>query len=92
MRVGRSRAKVFDAERPATTFADVAGYEGAKAEIAEVGHQGRHQLAVLHGNTLGGYGKLASHLTLVPWAEMGIGLRKQRAAEGQRVRIQREQG
>ena len=34
--VGRSRAKVFDAERPHTTFADVAGYEGAKAEIAEV--------------------------------------------------------
>ncbi len=33
---GRSRAKVFDAERPSTTFADVAGYEGAKAEIAEV--------------------------------------------------------
>jgi cell division protease FtsH len=33
--VGRSRAKVFDAERPGTTFADVAGYEGAKAEIAE---------------------------------------------------------
>ena len=33
---GRSRAKVFDAERPATTFSDVAGYEGAKAEIAEV--------------------------------------------------------
>ncbi len=33
---GRSRAKVFDAERPGTTFADVAGYEGAKAEIAEV--------------------------------------------------------
>jgi len=34
--VGRSRAKVFDEERPSTTFADVAGYEGAKAEIAEV--------------------------------------------------------
>src|ERR1700722_5876776 len=34
--VGKSRAKVFDAERPGTTFADVAGYEGAKAEIAEV--------------------------------------------------------
>ncbi|HEY5986426.1 MAG TPA: ATP-dependent zinc metalloprotease FtsH [Streptosporangiaceae bacterium] len=33
---GRSRAKIFDAERPTTTFADVAGYEGAKAEIAEV--------------------------------------------------------
>jgi cell division protease FtsH len=34
--VGRSRAKVFDEERPSTTFADVAGYDGAKAEIAEV--------------------------------------------------------
>jgi cell division protease FtsH len=34
--VGRSRAKVFDAEQPKTTFADVAGYEGAKAEIKEV--------------------------------------------------------
>jgi cell division protease FtsH len=34
--IGKSRAKVFDAERPDTTFADVAGYEGAKAEIAEV--------------------------------------------------------
>ncbi len=33
---GRSKAKVFDEERPSTTFADVAGYEGAKAEIAEV--------------------------------------------------------
>jgi cell division protease FtsH len=33
---GRSRAKVFDAERPDTKFSDVAGYEGAKAEIAEV--------------------------------------------------------
>jgi cell division protease FtsH len=33
---GRSRAKVFDEERPSTTFADVAGYEGAKSEIAEV--------------------------------------------------------
>ncbi len=34
--VGRSRAKVFDEEQPSTTFADVAGYEGAKAEISEV--------------------------------------------------------
>jgi len=33
---GRSRAKIFDEERPATTFRDVAGYEGAKEEIAEV--------------------------------------------------------
>jgi cell division protease FtsH len=36
MGVGRSRAKVFDAERPQTRFNDVAGYEGAKAEITEV--------------------------------------------------------
>ena len=34
--LGRSRAKVFDAERPDTTFGDVAGYEGAKREVAEV--------------------------------------------------------
>jgi cell division protease FtsH len=34
--VGKARAKLFDAERPTTTFADVAGYEGAKAEITEV--------------------------------------------------------
>jgi cell division protease FtsH len=36
MGVGRSRAKLFDEDRPSTTFADVAGYEGAKEEIAEV--------------------------------------------------------
>ncbi len=33
---GRSRAKVFDAERPDTKFSDVAGYAGAKEEITEV--------------------------------------------------------
>ena len=34
--VGRSKAKVFDEERPKTTFADVAGYDGAKLEVREV--------------------------------------------------------
>ncbi len=34
--VGRSRARVYDTERPATTFADVAGYEGVKREVTEV--------------------------------------------------------
>jgi cell division protease FtsH len=34
--VGKSRAKVFDAEQPKTHFSDVAGYTSAKAEIAEV--------------------------------------------------------
>ncbi|HUD35550.1 MAG TPA: ATP-dependent zinc metalloprotease FtsH [Streptosporangiaceae bacterium] len=47
--VGRSRAKVFDAERPSTKFSDVAGYEGAKEEITEVvdflRNPGRYQRA-----------------------------------------------
>ena len=34
--IGRSRAKVFDAEQPKTRFADVAGYSGVKQEIVEV--------------------------------------------------------
>jgi cell division protease FtsH len=34
--VGRARAKVFDEERPSTTFADVAGYKGVKSEVSEV--------------------------------------------------------
>jgi cell division protease FtsH len=34
--VGKSKAQIFDEERPTTTFADVAGYEGAKVEIREV--------------------------------------------------------
>src|SRR5215813_116320 len=34
--IGRSNARVFDAERPQTKFADVAGYEGVKSEIGEV--------------------------------------------------------
>jgi cell division protease FtsH len=33
---GKARVKVFDADRPKTTFADVAGYDGVKSEIAEV--------------------------------------------------------
>jgi cell division protease FtsH len=47
--VGRARSKVFDAERPDTKFSDVAGYEGAKAEISEVvdflRNPGRYQRA-----------------------------------------------
>ena len=34
--IGRSRAKVVEAERPATRFSDVAGYEGVKQEVTEV--------------------------------------------------------
>jgi cell division protease FtsH len=36
MGVGRSKAKVYDEDRPKTRFSDVAGYEGAKAEVSEV--------------------------------------------------------
>jgi cell division protease FtsH len=36
MSIGRSRAKMYTTERPGTTFADVAGYDGVKLEIREV--------------------------------------------------------
>ncbi len=36
MSIGRSRAKLFSEEKPTTTFADVAGYDGVKQEISEV--------------------------------------------------------
>ncbi len=36
MGIGRSKAKVYDEEKPTTRFADIAGYEGSKAEVMEV--------------------------------------------------------
>ena len=36
MGIGGSKAKLYDEERPVTRFADVAGYDGAKREVAEV--------------------------------------------------------
>src|SRR5699024_10444248 len=36
MSIGRSKAKMYSTERPGTTFADVAGYQGVKTEIREV--------------------------------------------------------
>ena len=36
MGIGGSKAKVYDEQRPATRFSDVAGYEGAKREVSEV--------------------------------------------------------
>jgi cell division protease FtsH len=36
MSIGRSRAKAYSADKPSTTFADIAGYEGVKTEINEV--------------------------------------------------------
>jgi cell division protease FtsH len=34
--LGKTKTKVVDAERPATRFADVAGYDGVKREVGEV--------------------------------------------------------
>ncbi|MFI2076770.1 MULTISPECIES: ATP-dependent zinc metalloprotease FtsH [Streptomyces] len=34
--IGRSRAKIIEAERPTTRFVDVAGYDGVKQEVSEV--------------------------------------------------------
>ncbi len=36
MSIGRSKAKAFSPDKPSTTFADIAGYEGVKTEINEV--------------------------------------------------------
>ncbi len=36
MGIGKSKAKVYDEDRPTTRFADIAGYEGSKAEVMEV--------------------------------------------------------
>ena len=36
MGIGKSKAKVYDETKPETRFADIAGYEGSKAEVMEV--------------------------------------------------------
>ena len=36
MGFGKSKAKVYDEDKPKTRFADIAGYEGSKAEVMEV--------------------------------------------------------
>jgi cell division protease FtsH len=36
MGIGKSRAKVYDEDKPTTRFTDIAGYEGSKAEVMEV--------------------------------------------------------
>ena len=36
MGVGKSKAKLYDEDRPTTRFADIAGYDGSKAEVMEV--------------------------------------------------------
>ena len=36
MSVGKSKAKAYQADKPSTTFTDIAGYDGVKQEIREV--------------------------------------------------------
>ena len=36
MSVGKSKAKAYQADKPSTTFTDIAGYDGVKLEIKEV--------------------------------------------------------
>ena len=36
MGIGKSKAKLYDMERPSTRFNDIAGYQGSKAEVMEV--------------------------------------------------------
>ncbi len=36
MQIGRSKAKTYSSEKPGTTFADIAGYDGVKQEVTEV--------------------------------------------------------
>jgi len=36
MNVGKSKAKVYDEDKPTTRFTDIAGYEGSKVEVMEV--------------------------------------------------------
>ena len=36
MSIGKSKAKAYTTDKPSTTFADIAGYEGVKQEISEV--------------------------------------------------------
>jgi cell division protease FtsH len=36
MAFGKSKARVYDEDKPQTRFADIAGYEGSKAEVMEV--------------------------------------------------------
>jgi cell division protease FtsH len=49
MSFGKSKAKVYDEDKPKTRFADIAGYEGSKAEVMEVvdflKHPARYQRA-----------------------------------------------
>jgi cell division protease FtsH len=58
MGFGGSKARVYDEDRPKTTFADVAGYDGAKAEVQEVVDFLKHPERYLKAGAVGPKGVL----------------------------------
>jgi len=58
MSIGRSKAKLYDEERPATRFADIAGYEGSKAEVMEVVDYLKHPQRYAQAGAVGPKGVL----------------------------------
>jgi cell division protease FtsH len=58
MGFGGSKAKVYDEDRPTTRFSDIAGYEGAKREVAEVVDFLSHPERYAHAGAVGPRGVL----------------------------------
>ena len=58
MSFGRSKAKLYDEERPSTRFADIAGYEGSKAEVMEVVDYLKHPQRYAQAGAVGPKGVL----------------------------------
>ena len=60
MAIGKSKAKVYDEDRPKTRFADIAGYEGSKAEVMEVVDFLKHPARYARAGAVGPKGVLMS--------------------------------
>ncbi len=58
MSIGKSKAKLYDEERPLTRFADIAGYEGSKAEVMEVVDYLKHPQRYAQAGAVGPKGVL----------------------------------
>ena len=58
MSIGKSKAKLYDEERPTTRFADIAGYEGSKAKVMEVVDYLKHPQRYAQAGAVGPKGVL----------------------------------
>ena len=56
--IGKSKAKLYDEERPTTRFSDIAGYEGTKAEVMEVVDYLKHPQRYAQAGAVGPKGVL----------------------------------